>query len=328
MMHNTIHGTHKRFYMKPNRYFLNTTAQYHISHLTSLGWELTVCNALAVETSPCRKALKTNASFGVHLCRFLEKHMNLHDVKNVLEVGGGLGYLMRDILNQYPRIQAAMLDISPFLLQKQIETLSDRPVNFREMDFLSMEPDELRVFDFVILNENLGDFPTLVCASDAQTVDLPVLPPDALIDQAEEYRRRYGLTFGPSENINIGALDAVEKLCRANVPYIYLSEHSCEALPPEELSGVLKIIPSGNPERISLKGHAEYTIKFSHLQTLAEKNGYRAERGLFADFLIPDFNDTVRAALRTASPVSDEQEIIQQFIYDLYKYEYLILIKR
>ena len=327
MMHNTIHGTHKLFYMKPNRYFLNTTADYHISHLTSLGWELTVCNALAVEASPCRKALMTNASFGVNLCRFLEKHMNLRDVKNVLEVGGGLGYLMRDVLNLYPKIQSTMLDISPFLLQKQKETLAGRPVNFREMDFLRMEPDELRMFDFVILNENLGDFPTLVCITDDQMEGLSEPSPVSLIHHAEDYRRRYGLTFGPSENINIGALDVVEKLCRANVPYIYLSEHSCEAEPPAGLSGVLKISPSGNPERIPLKGHAEYTIKFSHLQALAEKNGYRAHRGLFADFLIPVFNDKVQAALRTAAPVSDEQEILQHFIYDLYKYEYMILMK-
>jgi hypothetical protein len=50
-------------------------------------------------------------------------------------------------------------------------------------------------------------------------------------------------------------------------------------------------------------------------------------RGAFADFLPLNFNDKVRMALRLISPINDEQEIIRQFVYDLYKYEYLILIK-
>lgn len=43
-------------------YTLNTTNHYHINDLNSLGWELTVCNALYPETSPCRKALQSNKS--------------------------------------------------------------------------------------------------------------------------------------------------------------------------------------------------------------------------------------------------------------------------
>ena len=120
----------------------------------------------------------------------------------------------------------------------------------------------------------------------------------------------------------------VDKLCRAGVPLIYLSEHSCEARAPEAFAAYLKIFPTGIPERISLKGHAEYTIKFSHLQNIAQIRGYQVIRGPLADFLVLDLTPKALLALRMAVPATDEQEILQQFIYDLYKYEYLVLIRR
>jgi hypothetical protein len=83
----------------------------------------------------------------------------------------------------------------------------------------------------------------------------------------------------------------------------------------------------GTPEMISLKGHKEFTIKFSYLQKIAEMLNYKTRRGSFADFLPLNFNDKVKTALRLATPFNDEQEIIRQFVYDLFKYEYLILIK-
>jgi hypothetical protein len=84
---------------------------------------------------------------------------------------------------------------------------------------------------------------------------------------------------------------------------------------------------SGIPEMISLKGHKEFTVKFSYLQKIAKMLNYKTRRGAFADFLHLNFNDKVKTALRLETPFNDEQEIIRQFVYDLYKYEYLILIK-
>ena len=69
--------------------------------------------------------------------------------------------------------------------------------------------------------------------------------------------------------MNIGAIETLEKLCTAGIPYIYLGEHSCEASVPEGLRSLIRIESTGNPERISLAGHDEYTIKFSYLQQVA-----------------------------------------------------------
>ena len=303
-------------------YFLNSTADYHINELNSLGWELTVCNALYPETSPCRQALKSNKSFGVLLYHFLEKLFPLDKIHNILEVGGGLGNLMHDFLSLNPQLKATMLDISPRLLAKQKELLQGFAVNFREMDILQIAVSSLSPFDLVIMNENLGDLPALV---NDQTTRLTPAEELSSWHRADYFINKYHLPVAQSENINIGALEILEKLCLAGIKYIYLSEHSCEAIAPDYLKPYLHFAASGNPEKISLQGHNEYTVKFSFLQKIAETFNYHVTRGCFADFLQPDFNNRVQTALRLIAPQTDEQEILRQFIHDLYKYEYLVM---
>jgi len=305
-------------------YFLNLTADYHINALNSLGWELTVCNALYPVNSPCRKALLENKSFGALLYQFLEKLIPLHNVHNILEVGGGLGNLMRDFLSLNPQLKATMMDISPHLLAKQKEYLQDFDIAFRKIDILKIDASDISGFDLVIMNENLGDLPTLVADPESQTVSAAALP---YLNRAQYFIQEYGLTMKQNENINIGAMEVLEKFCRAGIKHIYLSEHSCEAVAPDYLKAYLHLETPGNPEKIALKGHNEYTIKLSCLQRIAEKFNYRTIRGPFGDFLKLDFNNKVRTSLQSVVPLSDEQEILQQFVYDLYKYEYLVLIK-
>jgi hypothetical protein len=180
-----------------------------------------------------------------------------------------------------------------------------------------------------LFNENLGDFPTAVHVSaDIFKVGTDEMSPP--LRRIKEIYDRYNLKLPDGEwfNFNIGAIDVLEKLCLATIPYIFLSEHSCEASTPQDISKHLHIEPSGNPERITLQGHDEYTIKFSHLSDVASNNGYNVIRGRMADYIEPDFSDRVMAALRSTISANDEYEIIRQFIYDLYKYEYLILIRK
>jgi hypothetical protein len=306
-------------------YSLNTTDSYHINDLNSLGWELTVGNALYPQTSPCRNALQTKSSLGIQLYRFLEGLIPLNKVHNILEIGGGLGYLMLDFLSLNPQLKATMLDISPYLLKKQKENLQGFDVVFLENDILQIEINALAPFDLVIMNENLGDLPTLVAHTEeniGQAEELACYP-----EKATYFSEKYNLPFREEENINIGAMEALEKLCHAGIKYIYLSEHSCEAFLPAHLKPYINIESSGIPEKIPLKGHDEYTIKFSYLQKIAEMFHYKIKRGPIADFLPLDFNGKVMTALRLSTPFTAQQEIIRQFVYDLYKYEYMLMIK-
>lgn len=308
------------------KYFLNSTADYHRQDLNSLGWELTVCNALEPVNSPCRKALTSPCSFGDHLYNYLKNIIPLDDIRAVLEIGGGMGYLMRDFLSLNPEMRAKMIDISPYLLEKQKETLKSLNVDFELADILTIPKDSLSRFELAVLNENLGDMPALVTGE--QDGNHSGDQTEYFLERMDHFSRRYGVPLTKDKNINIGAMEIVERLCLAGIRYIYLSEHSCEATVPEEMKPYLSFQSSGIPELISLKGHKEFTIKFSYLQKIAETLNYKTQRGAFADFLPLNINDKIKTALRLATPFNDEQEIIRQFVYDLYKYEWLILIRK
>ena len=308
--------------------FISSTSDYYIHGIDTLGWELTVCNALYPANSPCRRILKRNDSYGNLLYDYLGRFLPMGEIRSVIEIGGGYGYLMRDFLTKSPSLKVTMLEISPFLSKKQRETLEDHTATYIVEDFLDTGIGMLSGKDMAVLNENLGDFPTLV------NIRKGILRGSfhGMEEHTEQLRRLFD-TYGFEEpqtepfTVNMGAIEAVERLCLAGIPYIFVGEHSCEARVPDRYRGVVRVSSDGNPEKIALRGHDEYTIKFSHLEKVARSFHYRTIRGPFADFLEIDFNDRIRNIMSSPFAVSDEHEIIRQFVEDLYQYEYLILLK-
>jgi hypothetical protein len=225
-------------------------------------------------------------------------------------------------------MQPAMLDISPYLLQRQRHTLSPFSACFIQADIMDVHSRELQSFDLAILNENLGDLPTLVGVS-RDVFTSSSHDRDPILAQVRTLFDRYAIDppEGERSNVNIGALLVLEKLCLAGIPFVFMSEHSCEAVAPEPLRRYIQRRPAVNPERVRLRGHDEYTIRFTDLEKMARAFQYRIIRGLFADFLAFDFKDKLKYIMTAKSTHADEHEIILHFIEDLYQYEYLILIK-
>jgi hypothetical protein len=152
---------------------------------------------------------------------------------------------------------------------------------------------------------------------------------DQPLQRVRQMFDQYALDLPEGElfNLNIGALNVLEKLCHAGIPFIFISEHSCEAEVHEPLRRWIQIQSPGNPERIRLRGHDEYTIRFSYLERIARTFQYKTFRGPLADFIAFDFTDKVRYMMQSKFFMKDEHEIIRYFIEDLYQYEYLILMK-
>jgi len=307
-------------------YHINDTAAYHKNGMESLGWELTVCNMLEPAQSPARKVLREPGPFGGLLFNFIKKHADVSGVKKIIEIGGGYGYLMRDFLGELDGVNAVMVDISPFLLAKQKETLMDFDVTFLERDFFAIDAGFFSGADLVIFNENAGDFRTawglsrgLLYSENEQGGD---------VVKIRNAVKKYSLAITESNYaINIGAIEALEKVCSAGAGIIYISEHSCEAVVPDDMRKYIKISPAGNPEKISLRGHDEYTLRFSDLEKAGRYYGYTIIRGQYIDFLQVEFDGLARFVLSSCS-LKDEHEIIRHFIEDLYKYEYLLMIKK
>lgn len=306
---------------------LSTTRDYYASSMTTLGWELTVCNALADPRSPLRRFVPGGQTFGRLLYEHLARFIPIDDVRRIIEVGGGYGFLMREFLARNPRLEATMLDISPVMLREQGDMLRGRAAEFIAGDFFEVDASLLSGFEMAVLNECIGDFPAL-CDVPSRGLEAGE-PENAYLERVRFFFTRYSLPAPQSEtfNFNLGAAEAMERLCTAGIPYIYLSEHSAEATAPPALAGIVDISSDGNPRRIALKGHCEYTIKFSHLESIASAHGYAVVRGPYADFLLSEPNDEIRFIMRAKASRSGEQEMIRQFIEDLCEYEYLLLYR-
>lgn len=305
---------------------LNDPRLYHRNELKTLGWELTVCNALSVPESPCFTVLKRKKPYGSLLYDFISREAG--PPNHVLEVGGGYGFLIRAFLEENPSLKVTLWDISPPLLEKQKETLRNYDINVEERDVLEAEPFCFAPFDLVIMNEMMGDLPTLRrWERERPSTDVPE-EARCFHEEAKRVIETYGLAIPWKPfNFNIGAILVLEKVLKAGVEKVFLSEHSCEATVPREMRTLLSISAPGMPEELLLYGHQEFTIKFSHLETLARAFSYRTKRGPLADFIPLEMSERLRVCLRAPTPWTESDEIIRQFVSDLYQYEYLLLTK-
>lgn len=309
-------------------YFLNRTENYHRKEIRTLGWELTVCNTLEFERGPARQIIAENSTYGKQLGDYIFSVVDESSCGSVLEIGGGYGFLMRDLLLRNPAMKATMIDISPTLLQKQKQTLEKFNVRFIESDFFEVDKSELRRHELVVLNEITGDFPT-ACNLTKNAIDSAPDLEEHPLAAVKRYLEEGLLEIPDCEpfNVNIGAMEAVEILCSLSIPHIFVSEHSCEADVKDEMRPFLKLFPGRNPEEIKLAGHSEYSLCFSNLELIGRRYGYKMRRGNYTDFIKVDFSPKLRYIL-TSNSQKDEHEIVRQFIHDLYKYEYLLFIRK
>ena len=293
--------------------------------MDDLMWEVTVCNSIEPATSPVRQILAQNSTYGEQLAAYLFHLIPSKYCNNVMEIGGGYGYLMRDMLRNSPRLKATMVDISPAMMTRQRQTLDGFHIHFLQSDFFDIDRGVIQDQDLVVMNEIVGDFPT-ACGITKNMVACGNHD-NAYFDKIREYAEQGIITLPENEpfNLNIGAIMALDRVCSCNVPYIFLSEHSCEATVTDHMSSHIKLTPSGNPEEIKLIGHSEYTIRFSDLESIARSHGYTVMRGNYTDFIKVDFSNRVHRIFKSNSQ-KDAYEIIRHFIEDLYIYEYLLLL--
>ncbi len=325
---------------------LNLTSDYYTGNSPSLLWEMTICQSLGDGDGTFAKALTRPAAYGALAGEYLLENTSLTpDCGRIIEIGGGYGTLMAALLKVLQPGQIEMVDISPTLLQKQRERLKSLPISFHCSDLFRWLPQlQQESVDLLILNEIIGDFPTITGVSKAalaaalnlsQAAPDPYrvpaeLAPEELLTEAGRLIAAYDLELNdlpPTFNLNYGALLFIERLAATGIKRTFITEHGCDTILPYPFSLFSAILPPSdrNPRQIKLKDHDEYNIRFDHLQQVAEKLNFRCRRFHLMDLLNLRFDDEINYLLSTRKPASEEQEIFLEFYEHVAEYQGIIL---
>lgn len=299
--------------------FIHRTDDYHRKGAIDLCTEYTVSESLARTGSPSLSVLGVKKPYGALVGAFLDGRGLLPPGCRICEIGGGYGSLMRGLLEDLgARVgHVVMADLSRYLLKRQRRAL--RPWSDRT-SFLCGDAVELvsalSGIHCFILNEMMGDLETW---KDVDPVRLP--------HEVERFVRQYGLEI-PEEgpfHFNMGALSLVEALCRRGFPAL-LTEHASDPVVPGEMEYLWKgLTPDGYPREIPLRGHSEFTIRFSHLVRVALAWGRTVETGALLDLLGVEKTPKMRFVFRMRDVSTDEREILFEFLDHAREYRWLLI---
>ena len=298
---------------------LSDTRDYHRHGRVDLLAEFTICESLGSADTPYSRALRLSSPYGAMVGRRLAEMNLLRPGCRICEVGGGYGSLMRGLLEAFsPSIgRVVMIDLSDRLLARQRARLAPwgPKVAFVQGDVSELIPS-LQGVDLIILNEVIGDLDTWT------DISADTLPPDV-----EQLVRGYGLAIpeGGPFHFNLGALRLLEGICERGFA-AFLSEHSCDPIIPPEMAYLARgLDPGGFPREIRLKDHSEFTIRFSHLLRVAGGKGRKTATGSLLDLIGLENDSRLEFAFRSRASLSDEQEILHEFLDHVREYRWLIV---
>jgi len=298
---------------------LSGTQHYYRHCRVDLMTEYTICESLASIDSPYMVALARREPYGRIIGEFLEEQGMLRNGCSLCEVGGGYGSLMKGLLESCGhRIgRVCMVDLSLSLLARQRAVLApwQRRILYVNADVMTQIPALVNV-DTLILNEVIGDLDTW------EDLDAKSLP-----DEASRLIDRYDLEIPGDRlfNFNIGAIRLVEEICRKRLP-AFISEHSCDCIVPKDMEYLLRgLESSGFPRKISLTGHSEFTIRFSHLIRVAEYWGRTVRTGSLAELVGIRHTPRMNFIFTAGACGTDEQEIIYELLDNIREYRWLLI---
>lgn len=298
---------------------VNKTRSYYRYEPIDLMTEYTICESLSSIDSPYMAALKDPRPYGSIIGGRLHDEGILREGCTICEVGGGYGSLMLGFLEEYSYLvkKVFMADLSLFLLKKQRERLErwDSKVAFINGDVAEI----VHLFydsDVLIFNEMMGDLDTW------EIEDENKFP-----KEIETLVNRYDLEI-PKEGsfyFNYGAIKIVEALCERGVK-AFITEHSSDPIIPTTMEYLEKGLNlKGFPREIRLKGHSEFTIRFSHLMKVARALGRDVSTGSLIDLVGMAGTKKMRFIFMARASATEEQEVIYELLDHIREYRWLII---
>ncbi len=247
--------------------FINDTSEYYRKvkdPRERMDDEITISHLLRSPNSFTGNGLP----FGSILARNLMERGLVREGMRVLEVGPGLGDLADGFSREANPKEYVFVDISPGIMDFLKTRFTGKTYRFVLADFLQMKTNEK--YDLIICNEVLSDFPTIV-----NFFLESVGEGEGIYGDAFRMVKEYGLDVKDTTNFNYGAIKFLEvsnRILREG-GVIFVCEQDCDR------DG------TGQPERIRVFGHNEYTVKMTWLGKVARGLGFTVETGSLTEFL-------------------------------------------
>ncbi|MBN2517052.1 MAG: class I SAM-dependent methyltransferase [Deltaproteobacteria bacterium] len=299
---------------------INRTRKYHRNEPIDLMTEYTICESLASVDSPYMIVLDNPRPYGAIVGDILKSYGILTQKCTMCEVGGGYGSLMRGLLEAHASSvnHVCMIDLSRFLLERQKRVLTQwsHLMTFVHADAMELIPAISHV-DVIILNEIIGDLDTW---EHVTVTDMP--------EEVVRFVDRYGLEV-PRQgafNFNAGAVALIEDICGKGIP-VFVAEHASDPVIPPDMAYLGRDLDTdGFPREIRLRGHSEYTIRFSHLIRIADFWGRTVIGGSLIDLVAVKKSQKMRFIFISRASATAEQEIILEFLDHIREYRWLAIV--
>ena len=311
---------HVQIYYEKRMVPINRTREYHKNEPIDLMTEYTICESLASLDSPYMIALDNPKPYGAIVGDLLKSYDMFKPECTMCEIGGGYGNLMKGFLEVYASFvnHVCMIDLSKSLLKQQRKVLEkwSHLMTFVHADATELIPAISRV-DLIIINEVIGDLDTWM---NVTVTDIP--------DEIARFVDRYELEvpLDGTFNFNVGAVALIEDICRKGVP-VFVAEHASDPIIPPDMAFLGKDLDTdGFPREIRLRGHSEYTIRFSHLIRIAEFWGRTVMGGSLIDLVGVKKSQKMRFIFTSRACATDEQEIIFEFLDHIREYRWLAIV--
>jgi ribosomal protein S7 len=276
-----------------------------------LFFEFTISESLSDLESPYIPLLNERKTYSEFIFQFLQKYLKKFDV--IVEIGGGYGNFMKNLLQFVKPEKVIMVDISEKFLQKQKQTLSEyKNIEFVNSDATNFIKNFREKADIIILNEVIGDFKTLVDVSTMEFGNFYQINVDYLPKRT---------------NINIEALEFIN-IASEKTDAIFFAEHSSTYKIPDNFSNILiDEKESFSPREIKLKGHSEYTINFIMLEEAAKYACFETVRKHLMDIIPLKRDKIIEFVLKSKTHQIELHEIIDEFYNHIKEYEALLCYK-
>ena len=247
-------------------------------------------------------------SFGETVAeQFIERGI-LKGGMTLLEVGGGDGDFANDFLgyaiSNGIKCKYSMLDLNPGLLAKQKEK-TGRHSSFTDLEFILADasiglPPIPEGIDLAMSIEMIADLPVIKNLPSYAVRNYPNLGTHEfnedeirLLETAVNLIRNYDLSIPEDDvfHLNYGAIQSIFGLYKLLKPggSAFITEYSSEVERTPYWEDVpflsLPVARMRFPEEARFDGHSEFSVKFSHLEAVARKLGFKVKNGPLHEFV-------------------------------------------